>query len=401
MQNDNKEITIELTERSQARKLKDPTNPNIQHLEALIPFHEAVKLERGNANVRPPTDKKPMKMMSQTVEFAPTTFHVKNRGITYLCNKFDYDREKRTIKISVPELTQSAMKKSKVAKFGIADGGHTYEVIRRTVSNLEELQTKEGWSEPFVRVHFLAGEGEDTSEVENIVEALNTSLAVQQYTLDEYKHKFDNLKKALSRGGFDLNQIAFTENEDKEWNVVEIIQRLSCFLKDRWVKIQPTSMYKSKGKALRLFTDDETKREFEALYDIIADIITLPEYIQSEFSTGKLLKKRKLGKLRPVRTLDVPYSRPGTDMLTEHRMDLAALLPMASAFRELLAKNKEGKYYWKIDPKKVFREIADDLYDVLSIRSAKVKTASQLGSDVDYWATCTNIVMRAKARMLD
>ena len=32
------------------RRLKDPTNPNVYHFETYLPFVEAAKLERGNAN---------------------------------------------------------------------------------------------------------------------------------------------------------------------------------------------------------------------------------------------------------------------------------------------------------------------------------------------------------------
>jgi hypothetical protein len=39
-------------------------------------------------------------------------------------------------------------------KFGIADGGHTFEVIRQTFGRTNELQEREGWSEPFVRAQF-------------------------------------------------------------------------------------------------------------------------------------------------------------------------------------------------------------------------------------------------------
>jgi hypothetical protein len=42
--------------------------------------------------------------------------------------------------------------------FGIADGGHTFEVIQRTVARLEEFRARERWHEPFVRVHLMSGE---------------------------------------------------------------------------------------------------------------------------------------------------------------------------------------------------------------------------------------------------
>ncbi len=59
-------------------------------------------------------------------------------------------------------------------KFGVADGGHTFEVIQQTVARLNELREREGWSEPFVHVHFLAGQVFESGELEQLVEALNT-----------------------------------------------------------------------------------------------------------------------------------------------------------------------------------------------------------------------------------
>ncbi len=105
------------------------------------------------------------------------------------------------------------------------------------------------------------------------------------------------MKTALSKGGFDTSLIAFRENEEKDWEVREIIQRLGCFLKDRWKSTQPTQMYRSKGKALELFTADASSPEFERLYDVIVDVVTLPEFIQSEFSHAES-KGRKFGALR-------------------------------------------------------------------------------------------------------
>src|SRR5207245_249888 len=139
-------------------------------------------------------------------------------------------------------------------KFGIADGGHSHEVVKRAVLRLPELQKSEGWREPFIRVHFIATDREQLEDIDQVVEALNTSLQVQQYTRDEYQNKFEELKEALSKAGFDTSLIAFRENEEKEWHVIEIIQRLACFLKDRWQLTQPASMYKSKATALALYT---------------------------------------------------------------------------------------------------------------------------------------------------
>ena len=78
------------------KRLKDPQNSAIFHLEAWLPFSEAAKLDRGNANVRPASErKKPFRDMMETVEKDPSKFHIKNRGIIYRCEKFEFDNAAR------------------------------------------------------------------------------------------------------------------------------------------------------------------------------------------------------------------------------------------------------------------------------------------------------------------
>jgi len=390
---------VDLTTRDSEhiKRLNDPAEAGLFHLETWLPFSEAAKLDHGNANVRPASErKKPFRDMVETVENTPSTFHLKNRGIIYRCDKFEYDNKTRMLRVTVPDIEPSefADLENGEPKFGIADGGHTFEVIRQTMARINELLEREGWTEPYVRVHFLAGQAFESGELESLVEALNTSSQVQQFTIDEYQNKFEDLKEALQKGGFDTSLIAFRENEEKEWDVREIVQRLACFLKDRWKTTQPAPMYRSKGKALDLYTTDASHEEFRKLYDVAADVITLPEYVQSEFS--KVAGKgRKLGRLRAVRTLKKPETPVGTHYITEHKMDLAASLPIAAAFRELLELNGD-RYFWKVDYKEVFRIAADELYKTLlnKVRTAKGMTA--LGADTEYWTQCANIVLRAK-----
>jgi hypothetical protein len=44
----------------------------------------------------------------------------------------------------------------------------------------------------------------------------------------------------------------------------------------------------------------------------------------------------------------------------------------------------------------VFKLCADDLYEVLLGRVRRVKSATQLGSDQEYWMGCEKVVMSAK-----
>ena len=393
-----KVLEIHPKDNEHIKRLNDPADAGLFHLETWLPFSEAVKLERGNANVRPASErKKPFKDMLDTVETSPSTFHRKNRGIIYLCERFEFDNSRRVLRVTVPNIPADDLEdlENGDPKFGIADGGHTYSVIEQTIARANELSEREGWSEPFVRVHFLAGQAFESGELEQVVEALNTSSQVQQYTLDEYQNKFDELKDALKKGGFDPELIAFRENEEKDWEVREVIQRLACFLKERWKSTQPSSMYKSKGKALDLYTSDASREEFRRLYDVAADVVTLPEFIQSEFSKGDAVKGRKFGKLRAVKTLKRPYTPPGTAYSTDHQMDLAASLPIAAAFRELLELNGD-RYFWKVDYKEVFRLAAEELYRALLNKVKTAKGVNSLGADTEYWTQCANIVLRAR-----
>lgn len=382
------------------KRLNDPADAGLFHLETWLPFSAAAQLDRGNANVRPASEKKkPFRDMVTTVENSPSTFHRKNRGIIYLCEKFEFDNKNRLLRVTIPDIDPSQLDDldNGEPKFGIADGGHTFEVILQTVERMNELLEREGWTEPFVRVHFLAGQGLN-GELEQLVEALNTSSQVQQFTIDEYQNKFEELKAALERGGFNPDLVAFRENEDKEWDVREIVQRLACFLKDRWKTTQPASMYRSKGKALDLYTNDASHPEFARLFDVAVDIVTLPEFIQSEFSKDSG-KGRKFGKLRGVKVLKKPMTPAGTVYTTDHEMDLAESLPMAAAFRELLELNGD-RYYWKVDYRKVFKVASEELYKTLLAKVRTAKVVNNLGSDTEYWTQCSNIVLRARYEVL-
>jgi hypothetical protein len=371
------------------KRLSDPYNEGAFHLELLLPFTEADKLVRGNANVRPPSEKKhPVREMEETVDSAPESFHLKNRGITYLCERFENDNASKRVTIQIPDVMEGDLDLDGTPRFGVADGGHTLHVIQKTTAAIEDFRKREEWVEPFVRVHLLSGRIHEMAP--EIVEALNTSTQVKQVTLDEYQGEFEELKGALQRGGFDIDVIAFRENEDKEWTVEEILQRLACFLKDRWQDTPPASIYKSKGKALDLYIDKKTREEFRRLFDIIGDIVALPEFLESEISRAGVKGRPP----RAVKVLKKQYVRPGTSYATRHRLDTAAVLPMASAFRELL-QLKGDRYHWRLHPREVYPRAAESLYKALLRASRDNGSVSQLGSDTEYWKDCSQAVMRA------
>ena len=128
----------------------------------------------------------------------------------------------------------------------------------------------------------------------------------------------------------------------------------------------------------------------------------LPEYIESQFSSKENIETRnRFGGPRVVDALDKDYMYPSLGYKTRHRLDLAATLPLAGAFRELLQVDPStGKQFWIVDWKEAFKRSADELYRTLTSNLASLSTISNLGSDSAYWTTAANVILRVKSEML-
>jgi hypothetical protein len=399
-------ITLRVSDSDHCKRIKDPFDSNLHHLESLLPFSEVNKLVSGNANVRAPKESsKPFKSMIETVEKNPKAFHIKNRGITFICEGFDISQTPagvRNLNITLEKDGDEDYIDTEISdarKVGIADGGHTFAVIDNTMRRIEDLKAIEGWTEPFVRVRFITTKGTYVVP-EEMVEALNTSTQVKEHTMDEYRNEFQPLKDILTGSGFDIKHISFRENDAGSWDVREILQRLGCFLKDKQ-SLGP-QLYKSKQKALKLYIDPKSREEFLALSDVMLDIAFLPEYIEAQFSSKENMKNRnRFGGLRVVKPLKEDHTYPGINLKTRHRLDLAATLPLAGAFRELLQTDpKTGKQFWIVDWKEAFKRTADELYRALTNNLATVSPIASLGSDVAYWTTASSVILRVKSEML-
>jgi hypothetical protein len=117
---------------------------------------------------------------------------------------------------------------------GIADGGHTFAVISDIMERLDRLKALTDWTEPYVRVRFLTSKAAYVVP-EEMVEALNTSTQVKEYTMDEYRNEFQPLKNILTASGFDISNISFRENDAGIWDVREIAATLPGTLSpSRW-----------------------------------------------------------------------------------------------------------------------------------------------------------------------
>lgn len=344
--------------------------------------------------------------MIETVEKNPRAFHIQNRGITFICAAFDLTQPAsggtRHLNVRLEKDDDVDLLDTEVTdarKVGIGDGGHTFAVISDTMDRIETLKATDGWTEPYVRVRFMTSKAAYVSP-EEMVEALNTSTQVKEHTMDEYRNEFQPLKDILGNAGFDIRNISFRENDAGAWDIRDILQRLGCFLKDK-PALRP-QLYRSKGKALKMYIDPKTRDEFLALADVMLDVAFLPEYIESQFSSKENMKARnRFGGLGVVDQLKDEFTYPSLGYKTRHRLDLGASLPLAGAFRELLRVDpKTGKLAWIVDWREAFKRTADDLYKALTGNLAIAKSVTSLGSDPSYWTTAANVILRVKSEML-
>lgn len=111
-------------------------------------------------------------------------------------------------------------------------------------------------------------------------------------------------------------------------------------------------------------------------------------------SSGDHVELKRFGKLSAVSKQKTVYVREGTKYRTRHRLHAAALMPMAAAFRELLVL-KGDRYRWRMKPAEIFPVCAPQLYKALLYRMSKLRQVSHLGSDMEYWGACSQIVMRS------
>jgi hypothetical protein len=161
-------------------------------------------------------------------------------------------------------------------------------------------------------------------------------------------------------------------------------------------------LYRSRQKVLKMYIDPKTREDSLALADVMADVAFLPEYIESQFSNKENMKTRnRFGGLRVVDALEHDYTYPSLGYKTRHRLDLAATLPLAGAFRELLQVNPStGRQFWIVDWKDAFKRTADELYRALTSNLAAASLIATLGSDPAYWTIAANVILRVKSEML-
>lgn len=264
----------------------------------------------------------------------PGTFHLKNKGITIIAKSVDIDKTKDTYTVRLGD------------GHGIVDGGHTYQLI------MENLENPELPEEQYVTVEVRVGLPD--SWIPDVAQGLNTSVQVQDMSLDHLRGLFDWLKEELADEPY-YKHIAWSENDPGEFDARDIISLLMAFNVELFPNDRgdehPVAAYEKKSTALRSF--EQEIESYKKMRGLIKDILRFHDIVNKE---GPDLWNENTVHGKAGRLSWVDYRKEGQkphQFLFEgtkstKRLFDGALYPILAAYRWYVELDKKGtKMKWR------------------------------------------------------
>ena len=318
-----------------ARRLPDPNFKKVYNSERhlfVVPVKAMPKGLPLDPNARRPNTLKRVyqkiqaSLLGQDCE--PGTFHLKNKGITIIADAIEQDGEEYIVRMLH-------------GQHGIVDGGHTYTLI------IENLSNPDLPDDQFVTVEIRTGIPE--LWIPDIAGGLNTSVQVQDMSLDNLKGLFGWIRTALETEPY-FSSIAWSENDDGEYDARDLVSLLTMFNIELYPKTgddHPVAAYEKKSSALKLF--EEKSDSYKRMEPIFKDILKLHDTVARDArdmwnrTGGKggnlaFIEKRKRGL----------YDFHFTSRKGEYRLMGGALYPILAAFRWYVEQDpKTLKFRWR------------------------------------------------------
>lgn len=326
------------------------------------------------------------KGIRETLENDPDSFFFKNRGMTLIVSKVQYDQKSKNAELELADQEYE----------GLLDGGHTFSVIRKY------LEEKENPADAFVRVEVLEG-FTDKDDIVSIVEARNKSTQVQEQGIQELLGTFQPIKDIVSGQQYE-GQIAYKEYElgeegdKKTIDIKDILSYLLCFYTDEFGNSDhPTRAYTQKTGIVKQYAKDMGKdgdKKFKKFIAILPDILRLRDTINEEFREVYNKNNRKFGSLAGIKDqakVRKPITLDFTGKEVDYRLPSAYIYPILAAFRAAIQCNDQ-KCGWKTDPIKLFHELKDGLISRLADQAWHHKNPDKTAKDTTTWRGCYDLV---------
>ncbi len=312
------------------------------------------------------------------------TFHLKHKGITIVAHRVNKIRD---------DEYEVFLERG---RHGILDGGHTHALI----SQLRQKQSLP--AEQFVKVEVLTGVPE--AWIPEIAGGLNTSVQVQDMSLDDLGGRFDWIKDELANEPY-IDDIAWRENHRKPVDARELLAIFECFNifafpndGDR----HPVRAYEKNSLVLRDYSKAGGEDHYKAMRPILTQILTLRDRIRADAHKhyNKAYKGRGGAFAFVESRKSKPWDFPFIQEQHKQRLTKGALFPMLAAFRWMVEANPTtGKLRWKGGFKRVLRmwqQLAPELVRMTAETSKdQGRSPDAVGKSRSHWkALHTTIALR-------
>lgn len=332
---------------------------------------------------------KPSKEMTDTLKDSPEMFIFRNLGITLIASEVNWDNKTNDLEITFDLDNEN----------GLANGGHTYDVIKSFIGKVEEAEQSTIVAD--VRLDIITGENLK-DEIINITEARNTSTQVREDSIMNSRGLFDIVKSSINEADYSEN-VSYYENQYVVENDVDsgyrqikvstILSYLMCFDLE-WFdeNTHPVIAYSSKKKVLDWYVkrNDSGKKDLEKFSKILPEILVLRDYIESSIPDIWNLRSGRFADQKGVRKLVADKKLDHTDYSVGYDIPNGYIYPILSAFRSILKRNSEGEYSFLVDPIKLFDEMNKDgkkslVYKLINVTDKDPQT---MGKSSELYDSC-------------
>ena len=349
------------------------------------------------------------KKIMKTLTNEPNLFEVLNRGITVVCHDCKYKNGEVLFEFS--SWSQ-----------GVVDGGHTLKTAIKAVKTDEDVPANHAK----VTIKVMYGPGV-VALASRISETFNTVEKVSQMSMNNLRGYFDCIKENLKQTSY-FNTIKWEQNEKgRRISCNRIVGLLNSFDPSRWgqksgIISQPTDSYNSashtqndvqKMYELKGFTTDNP---YFALSKVTAQIIELFEWVEHNFP---MLYERNTGKKYVKLEVTLPTGRKENlssfaegisikdengEKLTVYKtyfhgdiipsyVPTSLIYAIIAPMRRLLERDKEGFYYFIMDPIKMIEMVGPAVITRAINFYPKTWDPYNMMKDPNFWAALESVTI--------
>lgn len=313
------------------------------------------------------TNTKVYRKIKEALEDSTESFFVNNRGILISAKKITVDSVTNEISLNLGT-------EDETEKYGVLDGGHTYDAIIKHKDKVDPEINQ------FVHLEIMT----NVKEIDELSGARNTSVQVSDKAIAELADKFEFVKSNIKNEPY-ADDIAYRENEDKRLDTVDLVRLMYAFniFKYKDGNAQPIPAYSGKAQVLKDYLknyDRESKanrNDYRNLAPLLPMITKLYDRIELEMKDGYKLSnpKGQFGKVKGVDYKEKSIQTKFYQNSTNYQITQGFIFPILSAFRALIDIKQNEELEWSVDPIAVWDRVKGKLV------SNTIEMSRQLGNN--------------------